>query len=345
MLRRASDLRATGGVHCGAMESWKRAAVDATFGMGSATRLADLEAWIARGDDAAFARLAGRASKRQKDWRSLGLVGDDPADASLVERALPLARSARSDAEIAEWLTGHGSELWVLAFHRAWSAEHGGAAVEAKADGWPHERRTAALVALFRALPRDGDVLAGGFRGLARGSGPAVAWSILEKLEAEARIDGDHWRVARRFGPAVGVSERSKKTALHVLESPAAAEAFVASLPPLEVNVKGEYLDSVPGVVSIWIDAELDPMGTLDGKGGPIGLFDHDDWETARGEPAVAIRQFSYADGFADAAIARATEWGLTASARIDALYGRRLLGPPGKRQYGWYLGAFPYHP
>jgi hypothetical protein len=72
-------------------------------------------------------------------------------------------------------------------------------------------------------------------------------------------------------------------------------------------------------------------------------LFDHDDWETAAGPPAQGIRKLSYAASFADAAIARAAELGLAGPERIDALYGRVLGGPPGKKKYGFYLGAFPY--
>jgi hypothetical protein len=104
-----------------------------------------------------------------------------------------------------------------------------------------------------------------------------------------------------------------------------------------------ETLEYCAGVVALWIDANLDPKRTLDGKGGPIGWFDHDDWEIVRGKPEVAMTKLSHAASFAPAAIARATELGLTGEAKIDALFGQRLVGTPGEKAYGWFLGNFPY--
>ena len=78
------------------MGDWKLGALEATFGMGKPARIADVRAWIVDGDEAAFQRLSGRASKKLKEWYTLGLIGADPDDATMVERGLRLVRTVRS---------------------------------------------------------------------------------------------------------------------------------------------------------------------------------------------------------------------------------------------------------
>ena len=324
------------------MGDWKLGALEAVFGMGKPARIADVSAWIVDGDEAAFGRLSGRASMKLKDWYSLGLIGADPDDATLVERGLRLVRTVRSGEELIGWIVA-SNERWVLAYHRDWQAEHGGPEVVPATHGYPHDRRLAALAALLSAIRSDEVLFRAAFEPLCKGSWPATTWGLLATLGAEHREDGAgrHRRAVRRLGPIVAVQEKGK-TRVHVLDGDAAADAFVAALPPVGAAVERETLLEAEGLVSLWVDAELDPRGTLDGKGGPVGWFDHDDWEIVRGGPDQ-IRKLSYAASFADAAIGRAHELGVSWPAKIDALYGRRLTGTPGKRKYGWYLGAFPY--
>ncbi len=104
---------------------------------------------------------------------------------------------------------------------------------------------------------------------------------------------------------------------------------------------KTDKLQSAPDVVSIWMNAALDPQGTLDGRGGPVGWFDHDCTEATRGNFADVIRLFSRSDGFADAAVKAHKELGAPVAGRVDLIYGVKVDTPPGRRAYGWFIGSF----
>lgn len=155
----------------------------------------------------------------------------------------------------------------------------------------------------------------------------AIAWSFVSKLGGQHCEDGGRTNLAvRRLGRIVLVKER--EVTVHIFDDVAAAVAFVTSLAPVEEKIIDECLVEAEGFVALWVDAPLDPKGMLDGKDGPIGWFDHDDWEANRGTPAEVIPKFLYGASFADAATARAQELVLASGSRVDALYEDRLSSP-----------------
>ncbi len=99
------------------------------------------------------------------------------------------------------------------------------------------------------------------------------------------------------------------------------------------------------GSVSVWVDANLDPKGRGDGKGGPIGWYDHDHMEEGRGRFSVVVAQLSHSASFGELVLARARQVGLPLDreARVSALYCSYVASEPGQKPYGWFLGSFPY--
>lgn len=319
------------------------------FGLGKEPRAADLEAWILRGDEEAFARVEGRASAKQKDWKMLGLMGmKDLPDQHARARALRLVRTVKDGEALAEWLARDCGEGWITAYHRERSVALGQAPPERITPWQPDLRKTAALLQLLRSLGPTDPLFAAAFRGLDRGVHAHQAAMLLTELGCEKRTEGvhPHRRELLWLGPIVVV--RATQSVCHVLAGAAEAAAFVANLPPLEVRPpkpSKPTLVSRPGVVAIWVDTVLDPKGESDGRGGPIGWYDHDFLEAELGELSGLLPQFSHAASFAEAALTAATELGISGERYVSLLYDHAYTAQPGpmKGAAGWFLGSFPF--
>ncbi len=150
---------------------------------------------------------------------------------------------------------------------------------------------------------------------------------------------------ARRIDGVVTMRKSVSTYTIHPFETVEAAEAFVESERLLAESKQKPELRVQAGVAAIWVDTVLDPKGTLDGKGGPVGWFDHDNWEADGGPTADVLARVSYSASFARAAVERSKELGADVGTRVDVLYGYAYTAQPGKnaKGSGWYLGTFAY--
>jgi hypothetical protein len=207
----------------------------------------------------------------------------------------------------------------------------------------------AARTALFSAVRSAPTRFAAAFRALDVGAHRGIAFQVAESLGAEATKagSGPRRREALRVDGVVVVRKASAFT-IHIFDTSEAARTFVAELPPIAEPAQKKQkprLAAAPGFVAIWIDTVLDPRGTLDGAGGPVGFFDQDHWESGDGPLEQILPRLSHAASFATAALARARELGALGGTRVDALFGSCFPAKPGPNTTGrgWYLGAFPF--
>lgn len=313
------------------------------FGGKSNKRREDVAAWLLDADEAALARLAAMKPPKHKTlWRTLGLYLDMPDEKSCV-RCLRLVQTAKSEDDLLFWIVRHGGGPWIATFHRWLNRKRGGRIVPFPTQESIYEQTTEARSLLLEDLRGDEALFGVAFEALDCSLRQSQAWRIAPRLGFAERADGGrHHRTVRWLGRVVLIEEK-RKVKIHVLESEASAQALVVALPPVEAIRQRYDLFEKPGVVSVWVNAVLDPRGTLDGKGGPLKWYDHDYHEVADGSPEVILPRFSHGASFAPAAIDRAAELGLTDPAQIDVLFDHWYAGPPGRYDYGWFLGAFPF--
>ncbi|NUO47791.1 MAG: hypothetical protein HOV80_02925 [Polyangiaceae bacterium] len=308
---------------------------------------ADLEAFCERDDEEALSRVVKRTKKPPKALPFLKVLAA-PVDAELRARCLRAMRAFCGEAGVRGMLLREADPTWIIALQR----EFRGAADEASAP-WPARKdpytdRQAALLGLFTVLRADPKAFADAFRALDfNGPFRFQAYETANALGAEVTREGTgpKAREVRRVDGVVTMRKASTNT-IHIFETEEAAKAFIRDLPPIEApaakNVK-PTLQTNEGFVAIWVDTLLDPKGTLDGVGGPVGYYDHDDHEADAGSPAQVIPRLSYSASFAEAALARVKELGAEGGKRVDAIYGVYYPAPPGPnaKGKGWYLGSF----
>lgn len=335
---------------------------------------ADVEAWIQRGDVAAleraslFAPTAFKSS--QLTWRLMNFKEGDEAER---DRAFILAKAAFGPPKaMLEWvLSGDPFYVGRLIACARWLQAQAGQEkatypVVAPCLAADPETLGRSLVTFLNAL-RDADAklhalaLSMAFKALKKHAYlKKVAFNVISELGGSTREAslGDVQLRVRQLGPVVASEEqkgRNSKFALKVLKDEAAASAHASALlrpsaaagadAPKAPRSKspGGKLEEAPGFVTLFADAVLDPKGTLDGKGGPLGWFDHDNWETVSGPPSTALSQLSYAASFVDAALEKVRALPLPETVHIDALFDYAFTGPPGQRPWGWVIGSIPF--
>lgn len=343
-------------------------------------RTRDFWDWLGSGDGSAFERLSKvtRGAHRQAPylWDALRLtpLPQDKVQDAHRDRIFALAASAFPKMPaLLKWVFASPALGRQVAFARWMEAKSAEMTTPYPlARGNQHAQilvqLTANLVNLESESPDQAPVARKAlFGALKKKKSTSTAWELLEALGAQEQsieLTGGRTkkvRYVRRLQEIVaytqGAPNSTKRSTvkLKALASEHAAESFAAELladaPPKPKKPrstgpklrKSDKLVEGRGMVSIWIDTILDPRGTLDGKGGPVGWFDHDHWERTSGDIASGIRCFSKSESFADAAITALSDLGAPTRGEVDVLYEVQVDTPPGQRAYGWFLGSFRY--
>jgi hypothetical protein len=295
----------------------------------------DVEAWIVDGDPDALQRLAGTELKKAGLQRiHFGYQTTEPQSGA---RCLALLKAVMGDERLLDWIARE-SAAWLDTYRVAELGGDPGESTKSKDPSEANERALKALAERLRGGPR--------FRDLFRAFdvGPTWrfhAWQLCGALGASERDDGGKTRRSIRWIDGVAVVRERNKVAIHIFDDASEFEAFVSGVPAIEQAVVRGGLRQRGGYVCVFVDATLDPRGTGDGKGGPLGFFDHDCYEAQTGTADV-LHRFSRAATFAGAAMAKATELGLEGTHDFVALFDHHYDGVPGRAEFGWFLGAFP---
>ena len=295
---------------------------------------ADVEAWLLDGDAEALERLS-RTKLKAGGLRTLEFALLKTDDTESRARCLALLKGSLGEEALLDWIAQRGA-AWLDTYR---VCETGGEVRHR--EGYEDQKNQCALQELaerLRGEPRFGAL----FRALSnKPTYRFQAWTLAGAIGAAERDDGGKTRRAIRWIDEVAIVRERNKYAVHVFDDPAELEAFVSVAPDVEQAVVRGGLKQIDGYVSVFVDATLDPKGTGDGRGGPLGWFDHDYHEATSGTAEV-LRRFSRAETFADAAIAKATDFGLEGTHRFEALFDHHYAGVPGRAKFGWFLGSFP---